>query len=301
MALARKYYSVDGEIHAELRVGETDARDYVRDALGNVVAVFQNDWEVALATYDTSGEFLTNFNMSGYKFTWNGSHGYRSTGLEWSSHYVRARHYSFMDGAWTTSDPLWPQEMPYGYVEGMAMSAVDPSGAFCVWVNTSVKTRPCNKAEEVNVQADCDRKRAIAGQTKGKLIKCTIVETTVTCYTCFGTYFTGISEAYIGVCVGSPNGDCTPWRKKALQDDVNMKCKGANAPRSCGSTAGVITMSCSDIRDNLRKFAACAGARARINNECFKGGDYGHIVAFTGAMAGLINCSKASANHVPPC
>lgn len=106
MALARKYYTVNGEIISELRAGETDARDYVTDALGNVVAVFQNDWEIALATYDTSGEFLTNFNMSDSRFAWNGSHGYRSTGLEWSTHYVRARHYSFMDQAWTTVDPL---------------------------------------------------------------------------------------------------------------------------------------------------------------------------------------------------
>lgn len=128
MALARKYYTINGEIISELRAGETDARDYVTDALGNVVAVFQNDWEISLATYDTSGEFLTNFNMGGNKFAWNGSHGYRSTGLEWSTHYVRARHYSFMDQAWTTVDPLWPREMPYGYVKGKTMSAIDPSG-----------------------------------------------------------------------------------------------------------------------------------------------------------------------------
>jgi RHS repeat-associated protein len=122
------YMTVNGQIRSEHRSGEAKSRDYVHDALGNVVAVFQDDWPVAMASYDPSGEFLTSWNMSGYKFTWNGSHGYRQTGLEWSSTYVRARHYSFMDGAWTTRDPLWPREMPYGYVEGMVMSASDPSG-----------------------------------------------------------------------------------------------------------------------------------------------------------------------------
>ncbi|QYK53630.1 MAG: hypothetical protein KF824_01770 [Fimbriimonadaceae bacterium] len=126
--MSKTYYSVDGVIIGEHRSGETSSRDYLHDHLGNVVAVFQDDWEIGMASYDPSGEFLTNWNMSDYRFAWNGAHGYRSTGLEWSSHYVRARHYSFMDGAWTTRDPLWPNEMPYGYVEGMAMSRIDPSG-----------------------------------------------------------------------------------------------------------------------------------------------------------------------------
>lgn len=166
MPLARKYYTVNGEIISELRAGETHTRDYVRDALGNVVAIFQNDWEIALATYDTSGEFLTNFNMSDSRFAWNGSHGYRSTGLEWSTHYVRARHYSFMDQAWTTRDPLWPQEMPYGYVNGRSTRVVDFWGmdavgfgiVVCNEVWNNYIYNYCNNCYQYTRTTDCQRK-----------------------------------------------------------------------------------------------------------------------------------------------
>ena len=36
------------------------------------------------------------------------------------SHYVRARHYSYVTGNWSTVDPLWPDESAYGYVGGKA-------------------------------------------------------------------------------------------------------------------------------------------------------------------------------------
>jgi hypothetical protein len=79
--------------------------------------------------YDGFGSVLDSWNMSTYtNFTWGGGHGYRQTGLAYSSVYVRARHYSNMDAGWTTIDPLWPSEMPYGYVNGRVPGGVDPSG-----------------------------------------------------------------------------------------------------------------------------------------------------------------------------
>jgi hypothetical protein len=76
--------------------------------------------------YDGFGNVLDSWNMSTYtNFTWGGGHGYRQTGLAYSSVYVRARHYSNMDAGWTSRDPLWPQEMPYGYVNGRVPSGVD--------------------------------------------------------------------------------------------------------------------------------------------------------------------------------
>jgi hypothetical protein len=44
------------------------------------------------------------------------------------SHYVRARHYSYLTGGWSTVDPLWPSESTYGYVRGRASNFTDPTG-----------------------------------------------------------------------------------------------------------------------------------------------------------------------------
>jgi hypothetical protein len=41
---------------------------------------------------------------------------------------VRARHYSYLTGNWSTVDPLWPDESAYGYVGGFSTRRVDPSG-----------------------------------------------------------------------------------------------------------------------------------------------------------------------------
>ena len=44
------------------------------------------------------------------------------------SHYVRARHYSYVTGCWSTVDPLWPDESAYGYVSGQSLFWIDPTG-----------------------------------------------------------------------------------------------------------------------------------------------------------------------------
>ncbi len=125
MAMSKTYLSVDGRIMSEHRAGEASSRDYMHDPSGNVVGVYQNDYLVADAAYDPYGDILDSWNMSSYKFTFAGAWGYRQTGLAYSSVYVRARHYSPLDGGWTTRDPLWPSEMPYGYVEGRVPGGVD--------------------------------------------------------------------------------------------------------------------------------------------------------------------------------
>lgn len=58
---------------------------------------------------------------------WCGSWGYSAIALtrKFLSYYVRARHYAAILGNWTSVDPLWPQEMAYGYVENRVMTGVD--------------------------------------------------------------------------------------------------------------------------------------------------------------------------------
>lgn len=126
------YLSVNGQIRSEHRSGEAHSRDYGLDPLGNVVSVHQDGSQIAESSYSGWGNPVGASNMDSYRFTWVGAWGYRQTKAEWSSAYMRARHYSLNDGAWTTRDLLWPNELPYGYVSGRAMSAVDPSGAFVI-------------------------------------------------------------------------------------------------------------------------------------------------------------------------
>lgn len=127
MAMTRTYLTMNGKIRSEHRSGEAHSRDFVHDASGNVVGVYQNGWMLADAVYDPSGGLYSQWNMDahGYRFTWMGAWGYRRGSVPWSNVYVRARHYSKHDGAWTSVDPLWPDEMAYGYVEGRVMTGVD--------------------------------------------------------------------------------------------------------------------------------------------------------------------------------
>ena len=127
MAMTTTYMTVNGKIRSEHRAGEAHSRDFVHDASGNVVGVYQNGWLCADAAYEPYGGIYTQWNMEsgGYRFTWMGGWGYRQTLAEWSSVYVRARHYSRSIGSWLSVDPLWPDEMAYGYVEGRVMTGVD--------------------------------------------------------------------------------------------------------------------------------------------------------------------------------
>ena len=127
------YYSIDGQILGQQVLGEAEGKDYLLDASGNLVGVYQGDYLKADASYDAFGNILDSWNISFYNFTWGGGHGYRQTGLAYSSVYVRARHYSNLDAGWTTRDPLWPSEMPYGYVNGRVPAGVDPSGMKLPW------------------------------------------------------------------------------------------------------------------------------------------------------------------------
>jgi hypothetical protein len=136
---------VNGKIRSEQRSGESGSRDFVLDGSGSVVGVYRNGWLQADACYEPYGSIYTQWYMGtdGYRFTWGGGFGYRQTGLAYSSVYVRARHYSNMDAGWTTRDPLWPSEMPYGYVHGRVPGNVDPSGLFGSKISDICSNDPC--------------------------------------------------------------------------------------------------------------------------------------------------------------
>jgi RHS repeat-associated protein len=99
----------------------------VTNALGSVVATYKDGWLTADRSYDPYGETRAEWNDVG-RFGWVGGLGYRETRREWVTHYVRARHYGYPMGIWTSVDPLWPSEPAFGYVEGRVTAFTDSSG-----------------------------------------------------------------------------------------------------------------------------------------------------------------------------
>jgi RHS repeat-associated protein len=137
------YMNVGGRCIGE----ETDGvvSYYITEALGSVTHVVDESFAVVKTMrYKPYGEVLSRSGtMRDTVMQWVGSYGYRATSFPASSHYVRARHFSTLTGAWTTADPLFPDERAYGYVGGMPTWAADPSG-----LATSCqggKPNPCSK------------------------------------------------------------------------------------------------------------------------------------------------------------
>ena len=126
MAMKKRFYHANGQMMAYDEGGVT--KDFLTDHLGSITAeIDQNQNRTFETRYSAFGR--NNWSTgTGCGFGWVGSYGYRETGLFHMSHYVRARHYSYLTGAWSTVDPLWPREASYGYVKGEATRAFDLMG-----------------------------------------------------------------------------------------------------------------------------------------------------------------------------
>jgi RHS repeat-associated protein len=126
MPMTERFYSVNGQMMGYESGGVK--KDFLTDHLGSITAEID---QTQTRTYDTRYSAYGRNNWSigtGCGFGWVGSYGYRETGLFHMSHYVRARHYSYVAGNWSTVDPLWPSESAYGYVNGRATTDMDPTG-----------------------------------------------------------------------------------------------------------------------------------------------------------------------------
>jgi RHS repeat-associated protein len=124
------YITANGRIRRRITTDEekvTEQVAVVTNALGSVGATYKDGWLTADRSYDPYGETRAEWNDVG-RFGWVGGLGYRETRREWVSHYVRARHYGYSMGMWTSVDPLWPEEAAFGYVGGMPVAYVDPFG-----------------------------------------------------------------------------------------------------------------------------------------------------------------------------
>ena len=162
------YDTVNGKIRTKWTGERPGSQAVFHDPLGSVVGIYEDGWLKADRVYDASGETRAEWNDVG-TFGWVGGYGYRETRREWVSHYVRARHYSYMTGGWTSVDPLWPGEMAYGYVDGRGTAMIDPSGR----KPPIVRNQPPKPSSECNYETkgDTSRQRGItylgSGVTQG--------------------------------------------------------------------------------------------------------------------------------------
>ena len=126
MAMKKRFYTVDGQMVGYEEGGVR--KDFLTDHLGSIIAIMdENEVRVFDTRYSAYGRnrWITG---TGCGFGWVGSFGYRETGLFHMSHYVRARHYSYVTGSWSTVDPLWPRQPAFQYLGGRATRYKDPTG-----------------------------------------------------------------------------------------------------------------------------------------------------------------------------
>jgi RHS repeat-associated protein len=126
------YFSANGMLLGE--DGPNGKVGYLTDALGSVTSTL-NQAGAVLNTYRYK-PYGSQLSKTGTapdpEFSWVGLRGYRQTGLDHTDIYIRRRHFSSIEGRWTTVDALWPTEPPFAYAGNRPVRVVDPTGAFGV-------------------------------------------------------------------------------------------------------------------------------------------------------------------------
>jgi RHS repeat-associated protein len=175
MPMTERFYSVNGQMMGYESGGVK--KDFLTDHLGSITAEID---QTQTRTYDTRYSAYGRNNWStgtGCGFGWVGSYGYRETGLFHMSHYVRARHYSYVTGAWSTVDPLWPDESTYGYALSWPTKAIDPSGLY-------PRYDGCPPKFQENMNALCDRINHIGPANLPAIKSCISRATTARHHSC---------------------------------------------------------------------------------------------------------------------
>jgi len=129
--LRRCFTQVDGQIVGEVTdlTGTPTTKSYLEDFLGSVTG------EVSTSNVVSNSRRFTPYGRDwlgaasvAHSPGWVGGHGYHPTGLKWAGYSVFHRVVTPETGQWTTRDPIWPGQRPYGYVNGNPTTWIDPSG-----------------------------------------------------------------------------------------------------------------------------------------------------------------------------
>jgi RHS repeat-associated protein len=116
-----------GEVYSVTSHAQT--RSYLEDFLGSVTGEMTTSNVVSNSRRFTPyGRDWLGVPSVAHSPAWIGGHGYHPTGLKWAGYSVFHRVVTPETGQWTTRDPLWPEELAYGYVNGNPTTWTDPSG-----------------------------------------------------------------------------------------------------------------------------------------------------------------------------
>jgi hypothetical protein len=131
------YATINGVLVGEN--GPNGTMYYHTDALGSVTMTSdQNGSVLNEYRYKPFGTVKTRTGTApDPKFLWVGSLGYRQTGGLYSDAYVRARHFRYLQGAWTGVDRLWPRQSAFSYGYASPVKVVDPTGLAGCCVNAN--------------------------------------------------------------------------------------------------------------------------------------------------------------------
>jgi len=146
----KRYYAVNGQLLGQELANGSQRVDFLTDALGSVTAtVDQTGTAQDSYRYTPYGQTLSTSGTGTVPdFRWVGTQGYRwCQGNNNSDYYVRARHYTSLQGRWTSVDPRWPSQSPYSYVKGSVTLWTDLTGEV---PNGPLKCKNCYK------EGDCD-------------------------------------------------------------------------------------------------------------------------------------------------
>ncbi len=269
MAMKKRFYSVDGQMVGYEEGGVR--KDFLTDHLGSIIAIMdENEVRVFDTRYSAYGRnrWITG---TGCGFGWVGTYGYRETGLFKMSHYVRARHYSYVTGGWSTVDPLWPDESAYGYVGARSSAFVDPTGQIpvnCLVACGAVMAVAIDfwlvckdwEKEGFNGFFDCTNK------VWDELPDWLKQGSQIGLDACLNCLAKGIKCKIGG---GKTGGTGKPGGRPGFDPCTiakNTKDAACGLPRSCDKAKN-----CNEVRRMLYNGGLCLGARRAVTQICYKG------------------------------
>jgi len=125
------YMSLDGVIMGETGdpFGAAGWFDYLVDYLGSITGKVDGGGGVSgTRRYKPFGTRLSGAAVPRQTFGFTGNTGSRHTAIALAEQYNWYRVYTSWLKQWTTRDPVWPYELPYGYANGNPQRWIDPNG-----------------------------------------------------------------------------------------------------------------------------------------------------------------------------
>ena len=137
-------------------------RDLLTDPLGSLVREIASGASLgSLVEMYPYGTLVKDTGAATTPFVFVAAYGYYTDSA--SRDYVRARELMKSIGRWLQVDPLWPEEMAYGYVRGSVINAKDPSGLQDPWqkyqqdMNRGVRDLVEGAIKKCQWRAECGR------------------------------------------------------------------------------------------------------------------------------------------------